>query len=84
MLLAREAAPASSPIHSRRTRAPMPDTIRKPQPLDQRSTRTALCYSQLELALLSLKAQAIAYRIRTGHWPKLIEHDAEGGMVVWL
>ena len=46
-------------------------------------TKTVLSYSQLELALLSLCAQAIAYYARTGHWPKLIEHDAIGGIEVW-
>ena len=47
------------------------------RPLDQRSpaTRTALSYSSVELALLSLCAQAIAYYARTGHWPKLAPHD---------
>lgn len=44
---------------------------------------TALTYSQFELALLSLCAQAIAYYARTGHWPKLIEHDADLGFSVW-
>lgn len=46
-------------------------------------TRTTLGYSQLELALLSLCAQAIAYYARTGHWPKLIAHDAVGAIEVW-
>jgi hypothetical protein len=63
----------------------MRDRLFYPKPLAQQTpTRSAFSYSQVELALLSLKAQAIAYKLKTGHWPKLIEHDAEGGMVVWL
>lgn len=38
------------------------------------ATRTTLSYTQLELALLSLCAQAIAYYAHTGHWPKLAPH----------
>ena len=40
-------------------------------------TRTALSYSQFELALLSLRAQAVAYYARTGRWPRLAPHDSE-------
>lgn len=43
----------------------------------------ALSYTQFELALLSLCAQAIAYYARTGHWPRLIAHDAVGAVEVW-
>lgn len=50
--------------------------IFNPQPLDQPlHTQTALSYSQFDLAILSLCAQAIAYYARTGHWPKLAPHD---------
>ena len=41
------------------------------------ATRTPLSYSQFELALLSLCAQAIAYYARTGYWPKLAPHTTE-------
>ncbi len=43
---------------------------------------TALCYSPFELAILSLCAQAIAYRARTGHWPRLAPHDTDY-LLVW-
>jgi len=46
-------------------------------------TRTTLNYTQFELALLSLCAQAIAYYARTGYWPKLAPHDLAGGIEVW-
>lgn len=49
----------------------------------QFSTRTILSFSQVELALLSLCAQALAYWVRVGHWPRLIEHDADRGWSVW-
>lgn len=42
---------------------------------------TALGYSQFDLALLSLCAQAIAYYVRTGHWPKLAPHDSDYPLV---
>ena len=55
---------------------PVLGRIFNPRPLDQPAhTRTALSYSQLDLALLSLCAQAIAYYVRTGHWPKLAPHN---------
>ena len=55
-----------------------------PSPIDQRTpTRTVLSYTQFDLALLSLCAQAIAYYVRTGHWPKLAPHDADQGWAVW-
>ena len=41
------------------------------------ATRTVLSYSQFELALLSLCAQAIAYYARTGKWPRLAPHDSD-------
>lgn len=41
------------------------------------ATRTTLSYTQFELALLSLCAQAIAYYVRTGHWPKLAPHTTQ-------
>ncbi len=51
-------------------------------PLDQLTpTRSALSYSQFDLAILSLCAQAIAYYVRTGHWPLLAAHDACGTLV---
>lgn len=49
-----------------------------PRPLDQPAhTRTALSYTQFELALLSLCAQSIAYYVRTGFWPKLAPHTTQ-------
>jgi hypothetical protein len=45
--------------------------------------RSILSYSQFELAMLSLCAQAVAYYARTGFWPKLAPHDAEYPEV-WL
>ena len=53
--------------------------IRHKQPLpDQPAfTRTVLSYSQFDLALLSLRAQAIAYFARTGHWLRLAPHDSQ-------
>ena len=58
--------------------------IFKPQthPQQLAHTRTALSYSQLDLAILSLCAQAIAYYARTGHWPRLAPHDT-GYAEVW-
>ena len=54
-----------------------------PRPLAQPAhTRTALSYSQLDLAILSLCAQAIAYKARTGYWPRLAPHDT-GYAEVW-
>lgn len=47
------------------------------------ANRTVLSYSQLELALLSLCAQAISYYAKTGHWPKLAPHDAAVGLEIW-
>ncbi len=38
---------------------------------------SALAYSQFELAILSLCAQAIAYYARTGYWPRLAPHDSQ-------
>jgi len=56
-----------------------------PKPLDQPAhTRTVMSYSQEELALLVFKAFAIQYRVQHGHWPKPIERDADGGLVVRL
>jgi hypothetical protein len=57
--------------------------IFNPRPLDRvLPTRSALSYSQFELAILSLAAQAIAYYARTGYWPKLAPHDGDG-VGVW-
>jgi hypothetical protein len=57
--------------------------IFNPRPLDRvLPTRTPLSYSQFDLAILSLAAQAIAYYARTGHWPKLAPHDSDG-VGVW-
>jgi hypothetical protein len=54
----------------------MLERIFNPRPLDRAlPTRSALSYSQFDLALLSLCAQAIAYYARTGYWPKLAPHD---------
>lgn len=54
----------------------MVNRIFNPRPLDRLTpTRSALSYSQFELAIYSLCAQAIAYYARTGHWPKLAPHD---------
>lgn len=56
----------------------MLDRIFYPRPLDQPAfTRTALSYSQFDLAILSLCAQAIAYYAIHGQWPKLAPHDTE-------
>jgi hypothetical protein len=46
-------------------------------PLDDppKGARSILSYSQFDLAILSLCAQAIAYYVRTGFWPKLAPHD---------
>jgi len=56
-----------------------------PKPLDEPAhTRTALSYSQEELALLIYKAFAIQYRVEHGHWPTPIEREADGGLVVRL
>ena len=46
-------------------------------------TKTTFGYTQLELALLSLVAQAIAYYARTGYWPRLAAHDAPDALLVW-
>jgi hypothetical protein len=52
----------------------------RPNP-DLCATRTALSYTSFELAILSLCAQAIAYYVRTGHWPKLAPHTTEYALV---
>lgn len=46
-------------------------------PLDDppQGARSVTSYSDFDLAILSLCAQAIAYYARTGHWPKLAPHD---------
>ena len=57
--------------------------IFNPRALDRvLPTRSAFSYSQFELAILSLAAQAIAYYARTGHWPKLAPHDTDY-LLVW-
>jgi len=50
---------------------------KQPLPGQPAFTRTALSYSQFDLAILSLCAQAIAYYVRTGHWPRLAPHDSQ-------
>lgn len=42
---------------------------------------TALSYSSFDLAILSLCAQAIAYYVRTGYWPRLAPHDTDYPLV---
>lgn len=61
----------------------MLDRLFNPRPLDRQTpTRSALSYSPFDLAILSLCAQAIAYYVRTGYWPKLAPHDSDG-IGVW-
>ena len=60
----------------------MLNRIFNPRPLDRvLPTRSALSYTQFELAILSLCAQAIAYYARTGYWPKLAPHDSNYPLV---
>jgi hypothetical protein len=72
------------PFQLRHPRAPaMLKRFFTPKPPDEPAhTRTVLSYSQFDLAMLSLCAQAIAYYARTGHWPKLAPHDCDG-VGVW-
>jgi len=50
---------------------------KRPLPGQPAFTRTALSYTQFELALLSLRVQAVAYYARTGHWPRLAPFDSD-------